>query len=91
METEEVLAKGKIGILQYFVHHTKAYRGFETVNSHKFTRQGNRKTVSYFSLLQFKDLNLNGQGTALTTQQNLLGENSQVAKQQKQKKKKWHF
>jgi 2-hydroxychromene-2-carboxylate isomerase len=29
---EEVQAKGKIGVLKYFVHHKKAYWGFETVN-----------------------------------------------------------
>jgi len=41
--------------------------------------------MSYHSLFQFKNLNLNGQGTALTIQWHLLGENSPVAKQQKQK------
>jgi len=57
METaEEVQAKGKIRVLQYFAHHTKTYWGFETVNSHKLIQHSNRKNIItiFVSISEFK-------------------------------------
>jgi len=82
---EEVQVKGKMRVLQYFVHHTKligVLKQLTVTSSYDIATE----KVSYLSLFQFKNLNLNRQGTALTTQQHFLGENSSVAKQQKQKR-----
>jgi hypothetical protein len=71
---EEVQAKGKTGV--------GVLKQLTVTSSHDIATENS----VYLSLFPFKNLHLNGQSTALTRQQHLLGENSPVAKQQKQKR-----